>query len=146
MPTNREVIDAGAPALPDPPAITDESLRYGNALGGVWGSEASPSEYGSYVVGRIPSTEGGIAVASNTVTLSTPGAVVAVSASLAASTGAKVISPAPAQAGEVRVAYDADGIPTLTFAGADAVTECAVHQMRIPAALVAHMNATAEPE
>lgn len=71
-----------------------------------------------------------IAVAANTVTLPSAGRVTAVDATTATAAGGKTlqVSATPA-AGAVQVTYDADGIPTLTFNAADAVTECAVQQL-----------------
>lgn len=78
---------------------------------------------------QSPTSTTGVAVAVNTATLTGRGLVVAVQATTADSTGPKaiIVDGTPA-AGQVRVDYDADGIPTLTFAAADAVTEAAVVQ------------------
>lgn len=78
----------------------------------------------------VPTSRTGIAVAANTATLSTPGLVQDVQATTAGTAGpkTKIVTGAPA-AGQVAVSYDAAGIPTLTFAAADAVTECAVNQL-----------------
>lgn len=74
--------------------------------------------------------QSGIAVAANVAVLPKSGFVIAVEATAASSAGAKsqIQSGSPA-AGNVDVAYDADGVPTLTFNGTDAVTECAASQM-----------------
>lgn len=144
MPSNREVLDDGVPPVGSPPDPEDQNaLRYGNALAGVWGTEESPSEYGTYLRGRVPTTITGIGVTGNTVQLDTLGAIVAVTVT-AGGTGGKVIIPAgvPA-ANEVLVEYDGDGLPTLTFVSA---TECAVHQMQIPRPLLQHLDADATPE
>lgn len=72
----------------------------------------------------------GIAVSSNTVTLSTAGRVLAVDATTASAVGPKAIQQqATPAAGNVQVVYDSAGIPTLNFQATDAVTECAVQQL-----------------
>ncbi len=74
-----------------------------------------------------PSWTTGIAVSSNTVTLADAGFVLAVEATTATAAGPKqqIQSGSPA-AGEVDVAYDGNGVATLTFNAVDAVTACAV--------------------
>jgi hypothetical protein len=71
--------------------------------------------------------DSGLAVSGHTVTLSSPGAVLAVEATTGSSTGPKRLqfSAAP-PAGFVRVEYDASGVATLTFNATDAITEAAV--------------------
>jgi hypothetical protein len=66
-------------------------------------------------------------VTAHAVTLSAPGAVLAVEATAGTSAGPKQLqfSAAPA-AGFVRVEYDASGVATLTFNATDAITEAAV--------------------
>lgn len=78
----------------------------------------------------VPTSRTGIAVAADTATLATPGLVQDVQATAGTTTGpmTKIVTGTPAT-GQVAVSYDADGIPTLTFAAADAVTECAVNQL-----------------
>lgn len=73
--------------------------------------------------------QAGIAVTANVATLGKAGYVFAIEATAATSPGPKsqIQSGSPA-AGQVDVQYDADGVPTLTFNGADAVTECAATQ------------------
>lgn len=80
----------------------------------------------------------GIAVLTHVVTLAKSGFVLVVEATAASSTGAKgqIQSGSPA-VGEVDVAYDAEGVPTLTFNATDAVTECAVTQLVIGKDLLA---------
>ena len=53
MPSNRDILNLGQPAIPDPPELTDDGSRYGNALSGFWGFAAAPTSYGDYVR-RIP--------------------------------------------------------------------------------------------
>lgn len=82
----------------------------------------------------VPSSLTGVAVAANTATLTASGPVSAVQATTGTVTGGKtiIVTGTPA-AGEVLVTYDADGIPTLTFAAGDGVTEAAVIQSQFPA-------------
>lgn len=77
-----------------------------------------------------PAWDTAIAVTTDTVTLPTPGRVLAVEATTATSAGpkAQIQSGTPA-AGAVDVQYDAAGIATLTFNGTDAVTVCAVSKL-----------------
>lgn len=79
---------------------------------------------------HTPAWTAGIAVVGDQATLSVPGQVIAVEATVATSAGPKqqVQSGAPA-AGSVNTSYDVEGVATLTFNGADAVTECAVQIM-----------------
>ena len=98
------------------------------------GSAGSPSlkeildsmngEAGSQVV---PQWRTGLAVATNVAVMPLAGYVIAVEGTTGTSTGAKsqVQNGSPA-AGSVDVQYDANGVATLTFNGADAITECAV--------------------
>ena len=67
----------------------------------------------------------GLAVASDTTgALDFAGEVLAVTVTAGGATGAfTVVSAAPA-AGEAQVSYDAEGVPTINFNAADAVTEC----------------------
>lgn len=77
--------------------------------------------------------QSGVAVVADAATLPSAGVVVAVEATAADSAGVKQqqFSDSPAE-GFVQVEYDADGVPTLTFNGVDAVTECAVMQLGGP--------------
>ena len=80
-----------------------------------------------------PTTSGwsaSVAVAANTATLTTAGLIVAVEATTGTVTGpCGQRSTAPAVTRDVQVTYDDDGLPTLTFLGADAVTACVVKQI-----------------
>jgi len=76
----------------------------------------------------------GVAVAANVATLSRAGAPISVEATAGGSAGAKTIVNSAPGAGEVQVAFT-DGVATLTFAGADAVTECAVLLSPAPASI-----------
>jgi hypothetical protein len=80
-------------------------------------------------VGGAPAWSSELTVTTHTVTLSTAGAVLSVDATTATAAGGKVIQSAGSPAaGAVQVAYDAAGIPTLTFNATDAVTGCKVLQ------------------
>lgn len=78
----------------------------------------------------VPTSRTGIAVSSNTATLATPGVVQDVQSTTGTTTGpmTKIVTGTPTT-GQVAVSYDSAGLPTLTFAAADAVTECAVNQL-----------------
>jgi len=144
MPTNTAILDAGTPALGNPPDPADQdALQYGNALAGVWGSEATPSGYGSYLRGRIPTLFGSLNITGNSIELAQPGAVIAVVVTTGGDPGAKILRPfGTPTTSEVLVEYNNDGTPTLTFTAA---TRCYVHQMLIPAEFVAHLDAEASP-
>lgn len=74
----------------------------------------------------------GEAVSSHTVTLSTQGAVIAVDATTGSTTGhMDIISTGTPATGEVLVEYT-DGVATLTFATADAVTETSAKVLPTP--------------
>lgn len=71
-----------------------------------------------------------VAVTTNVVILATAGLVVAVAGTTGNVTAAcRIGIDAPATL-ECQVEYDATGIPTLTFFATDAVTVCAVQQIR----------------
>lgn len=78
----------------------------------------------------VPAWSDAIAVSGDAATLTTPGKIVVVEGTVGTSAGPKLqrFSASPA-AGQVRVVYDADGVPTLTFNGTDAITECRVVQL-----------------
>lgn len=153
MPTNQAQLNLGQPDLgidpnnPQPPdqATQDEALRFGNALGGIWGTTATPTSYGDYVR-RIPVAVTGVAVATNTCTTATPGGVLSVQVTAGAATGpvAIMVTGTPS-AGQCRVDYNANGTATITFAAADAVTACAYHQLQVPAAIIAHLDSNTDP-
>ena len=144
MATNEQQLDLGLPAVPDPPVLTDDATRYGNALLGYWGTEASPTGFGAYVR-RVPQDET-LAIAANTGTTANAGAVLAVQATAGGFTGplTQRITGAPAT-GEVRVDINADGTATLTTNAGDAVTSTEVRMLRVPAALITHLDATTDP-
>lgn len=144
MPSNLDELNGGLPTPPDPPAVTDEALRYGNAFIGVFGTEGSPVSYGDFIR-RVGLVQSAITVAGDTVDVG-PGVVIAVQATVASSTGVKAIrvEGAPA-AGEVRVTPQADGTQRLTFNAGDAVTTAAIYLLAIPAAIVSFLDATATP-
>lgn len=149
MPTNQEVLDAGVPPLPDP-IPSDGSLdpdieRYGNARIAVEGSDAAPTNWGTFLR-RIPREFTGQTVAAQVHSVSIPGMVVDITATTATSTGPKVTgTSALPVAGSVRVTYAADGTATLRFALADGVTQCAYKVLEMPAALLAALDAIATP-
>lgn len=77
---------------------------------------------------NVPTWLTEVAVSGDAATLAQAGAVLAVKATAGSTDAMDVVRDAPS-AGQVQVTYDADGIATLTFAGADGVTECDVHLM-----------------
>lgn len=145
MASNQDQLNLGLPAIPDPPELTDEAVRYGNAYIGVSGKVAAPTDWGDYLR-RIPVRLTGLVVAADTHTTSSPGAVIAVQATAGAVTGIMAIrvtgSPG---SGEARVVYNPDGTATLDFNGGDAVTAIAIQQLRVPAAVIAFLDATTDP-
>lgn len=74
------------------------------------------------LAGALSDWTAALPVAANVATLSRAGVPVAVEATVGGSTGAKTIVYSAPAAGEVQVTFAA-GVATLTFAGADAVTE-----------------------
>lgn len=140
MPTNQEVLDDGTPPAPEGEDPDMGPLqRYAAALRGLYEAAAA---LGTST--RRNAIAVGAAVVADVVTLPAPGAVIAVVGDAGGSVGAKVIRPTgtPA-AGEVQIEYDANDIPTLTFAAADAITSTTVHQLQVPAGLITHLNAEA---
>lgn len=134
MTSKRELLNDGRQPIPDPPVVTPENEQYGlvydellNDAGGGGG------QFGDFFA-RIPRVETGIVVTSSTATLTRRGPVLTVQSTTGSFTGAiaKVVTGAPG-GGQCRVDYDGDGFPTLTFAGGDSVTECAVEQFSPPA-------------
>lgn len=144
MPTNQETLDAGSPAIPNPPAVTDAAIRYGNALAGVWGTEAEPTDYGSFLKG-IPEVLTGLAIVGSQVVLPVPGRVTAVQITNGTSLGpaTRRISGV-LSASQYSVAYNATtGVATISFAVGQ--NECSVELVPIPQALIDHLNAEATP-
>jgi len=144
MATNKTRLDQGQPAIPDPPALTDDAKRYGNALAGAWGKEGAATQWGTYLR-RIPVTVSSVSVAANQATTAEAGLVTDVTATTGTFTGAVKTRVGPPATEECGVEYNADGTATLTFAAGDAVTECAYTQLQTPADLVAHLDATTDP-
>lgn len=106
--------------------LVGDELQVGNrAVVGTFATDLNVA--GKFVSGARAFWDSALAVTAHTVTLSAPGAVVAVEATTATAAGVKQVqfSAAPA-AGFVRVEYDVSGIATLTFHAADAVTVAAV--------------------
>lgn len=76
----------------------------------------------------------GAAVTTHVLALESPGPIIAVEGTTGNSTGPKsMVTGAPAQ-GQVQVAYDGDGVPTLTFNTTDAITAAAYVQLVLPPA------------
>ena len=84
---------------------------------------------------QTPETVTGIAVTTNAATLSDAGQVLNVQSTTGSTTGpmTPIVTGAPTT-GQVLVEYDTDGVATLTFAAADAVTEAAVQKLPAPTA------------
>lgn len=81
-----------------------------------------------------------IAVAANTTgALLIAGEVTEVEATAGGAPGPMSIVTAAPVAGQVQVAYDSAGVPTLTFAGADAITECRIKANQLPVDYLARM-------
>jgi hypothetical protein len=140
MPTIRNILNAGLP--PQTPDDVVPAQEWGLALVATYGTTTSPTGFGDFLRGS-PTHLTGLGVAGGSVTLSEPGAVVSVEATTAASTGPKVLGSVAAPAnGTARVTY-ADGIPTIRFSAGDAVTVCAVVQVRSPPDLVALLEQAA---
>lgn len=145
MPSQQDVLDAGVPALPSPPAITNAALQYGNAYAATLGTAASPTQWGTYLR-RVPEVLTGVAVVSNTCTVG-PGAVLGVQATAAATPGPKTMIFSGGIGGsQVLVEPQADGTQMLTFRGSESVTECAVYLLPSSAELIAALDADATPE
>jgi hypothetical protein len=145
MASNQSRLNSGIPAIPTPPELTDGAIRYGNAYLGVSGKEGAATQWGNYLR-RIPVALTGLAVAASSHTTSSPGAVLSVQATTATFAGGKVmVASGAAAGGEVKVVYNADGTATLTFNGIDAVTVCAIHQLQVPAEVIAFLDAETDP-
>lgn len=144
MATNKEILDDGRPLPTSPPVLTDAATRYGNALSGVWGSEGSTTDYGSYLM-RIPSVKVGQAVVVNVHTTA-PGLVQHIQAVAGGTTGpvAGIVTGVPAT-GQVLIEPQSGGEMKLTFAAADAVTQCAYCLLAVPADLISHLEAASTP-
>lgn len=102
------------------------------------GASASPSLLDILNgLNSVPAWETGIAVSTNVAVMTTAGFVVAVQGTVGNTPGPKgqIQGGSPATL-QVDVAYDADGIATLTFNGTDAITECAVVVLPRGASLV----------
>jgi hypothetical protein len=104
---------------------------FGSGGGGItpFGSSRKPWLAQVLEALAVPTAVTDVAVAADTVTLPNGGVVQAVQATTATTTGPKtiIVSGTPATT-QVRVDYDANGIPTLTFAAADVVTVIDIHQ------------------
>lgn len=146
MTTNRDRLNEGPPAfdpaIPPEDLPTADQVNWGRAFQALFGTKDTAENQLGTALLRAPVLLTAVAVAAHTATLATAGAITAVRASAGGATGGKRLIPdgTPA-AGEVRVTYDVDLLPTLLFAAADAVTQCSLTQMQIPAAFVAMMAA-----
>ena len=79
-------------------------------------------------------------VAANTSgALSLAGEVTAVEATAGAAPGVKAIVTAAPAAGEAQVVYDANGVPTINFNAADAITAIRIKANALPADYLARM-------
>lgn len=83
----------------------------------------------------------GVVVAADTVTLPIAGLVVHVEATAAAAAGPQALVTGVPATGQCQVNYDANGIPTLTFLAADAVTAIAVQQIQAGSGASAKLSA-----
>lgn len=83
--------------------------------------------------GGVPAWVTGAAVTTHVLALTVAGWILSVEATTGSSTGPKqLVTGAPA-AGQAQLVYDGNGVPTLTFNAADAVTEAAYQQIARPA-------------
>lgn len=76
--------------------------------------------------------QAGVVVATHTATLPVAGMVLWVESTTGSTTGRCVMGTSAPATLECQVAYDGDGIPTLTFNATDAVTACDVQQLISP--------------
>lgn len=131
MTLRRIILDDGRGPIPDPPVVTETNERYGLTLDAF----TNDTDYGTFFA-RIPRTETGIAVVANSVELDRRGLVTAVQVTAGGTTGMFVRRITGGLAsGQYSVAYDSDGFPTISFAGADAVTTIAIEQLSPPATM-----------
>ena len=143
--TNLDRLDQGSPPLPVPVEVTDDALRYGNALAGLWGTEAAPTDFGTLHL-LSATILSNVAVVANRTTVG-PGTVLAVEATAATATGPKtlVLTMGAMAAERVVVSPQANGSVSLQFFGADAVTEISVYLLAAPSALRDHLAAEENP-
>lgn len=145
MATNEDILNDGFPAATDPPVLTDDGKRYGNAYLGVSGTEASPTNWGRYLR-RIPIVRSSQTVTSDLHTAADPGQVTSVLAQTGTSTGPKSDRPSGSPAaGEVLITYDSNGRGTIRFNTGDAVATCAYHLIEVPQGVIDFLNATSVP-
>lgn len=144
MANNTEILDAGRPAPVTPPAVTDEAVRWGNAIAGIWGKETATTGYGTYLR-RIPVLKETQSVSSDRHT-TLPGLVQHIQATVGSQAGPKlpIVTGAPSR-GQVLVEPQSDGTMLLKFSADDAITECAYLLTPVPAALLAHLAAVSVP-
>jgi hypothetical protein len=145
MATNQDQLNLGLPAIPDPPVLTENASRYGNAYLGVSGKESASTNWGDYLR-RIPVSLTGLAVAADSHTTSSPGAVLAVQSTAGVLTAVLpiLVTGSPAS-GQCRVTYNADGTATIATNAADVITAIAIQQLQVPAEVIAFLDATTDP-
>lgn len=145
MATNEAILNDGFPAATDPPVLTDDGKRYGNAYIGVSGTEANPTDWGRYLR-RIPIVRSGESVSSDEHTAADPGQVTSVYAQTGTSTGPKSARPSGSPAaGEVLITYGSNGRATLEFNAGDDVATCNYHLVEVPQGVIDFLNATSNP-
>lgn len=149
MATNQDILNDGFPKFPDPPADPpgpdDAATRYGNALIGVQGTEASPKRYGDYLR-RVPVVRLTQVVASNVHDVPDAGLVSDITVTAGTSMGPKRQRvTGTVLTGQVLIAYQPDGHARLTFNSTDAVTECAYHLLETPTEIRDFLDDTSNP-
>lgn len=82
--------------------------------------------------GGVPDWVTGADVTTDVLALTVPGWILSVEATAATSAGPKQLVIGAPDAGQAQLVYDANGVPTITFNAADAVTEAAYQQIARP--------------
>lgn len=133
------------PAPPTDGLVSLEIKQYGNAYLAVTGSAAAPVDLGTYLR-RLPSVLPAVAVVDHVCVVG-PGAVLGVQATVGSATGSKrSIFVGTPGVNECLVEPLDDGTQQITFRSGDAVTECAVYLLAVPAAMIAALDADATPQ
>lgn len=141
MTSKREILNNGRFPIPDPPEVTPENEQYGQVYDELINdADGGGGQFGDFFA-HLPRTETGISVVANVATLTRRGPVLIVQTTAGNFVGVATqrITGLPAST-EVLVTYDADGIPTLEFLGADAITQCSVLQLSPPADIDAMLS------
>ena len=147
MPTNQDQLDRGPPPIDlsiDPSALPTEAQRqYGAAFLGLLGTrDVDENAFGTALV-RAPVLISSQPVSGHTTTLAASGAVTALTVRIGSVTGGYVIIPeGPPSTREVRITYDAQFVPTLSFNAADNVTSVSLTQLQIPTEFIEMMQAS----